>query len=347
MKQLAAAVRLYSKFKDSILREVENRFFSGFQLSFSSKSEHLLEFHGGTTAFSEYKESCLFNKVDANTKFDLASLSKALFTTPLIYSLFEKKSIAESTLLSSFFPAIKREITIKSMLNHTSGLPSYIPFYKEIESTLFIEERKSETVRKISEISEVFPPVYSDLNFILLGFILEIIFKQNLAEIWDDFLVENKIPKRLDFAPSGITENVASTMYSEVRKNPVCGFVEDENCYFYGHLAGHAGLFGSAESVVGYLNLLMEQPFFEKWFLALDGAGFDRPEGNSSNYGTKAKSYQRGHLGFTGTAFLMDIKSKSVTAFLTNRTHPYPEKPDWRNRIKELRQLVFDGTLNL
>ena len=279
-------------------------------------------------------------KINDSTQFDLASLTKAIVTVPLFYSLFASKEILPSDEISRFFGGSGKEITLYELLSHTSGFPAWLPFYKLVSAGKSLEERKKETEKIIFEhkTSEK-TKCYSDLNYLLLGFILEKIFNQPLDLIFRDFNKINGLDSRLTFDPENETPETA---FSEMRKVFPERSVEDENSWFLGGKTGHTGLFGSASEIVSYFDKLLKTPWFFPVAQELGFAGFDRPEGYDSNYGKSANPASFGHLGFTGTAFLIDPDRKIIAALLTNSTHPVPDKPERKERIKKTRQRFFD-----
>jgi len=324
-------------FFSKLNQEYLNNFFSASQWSVLINSK-IIE-NGFLGFLTEKREK----KIDETTFFDLASLTKPLFTATVFYYLFYKQEIDFNDKISKFLP-IKKDISILKLLNHTSGLPPYIPFFEQIKNT---SEKKLKIITKIENCSLKKGKIYSDLNFILLGFILEKIFNTNLKSIYQEFLIQTKINTKINFANPPLLPNKAvATMFSKTRNKVLQGEVEDENAFFLNKEAGHAGLFGNALEIAKYINKLLNKDWFCHFLDKLDGAGFDRADTADSNYGTKANSKSLGHLGFTGTAFFFNTKQKKISVFLTNRTHPTPQKPNSKQRIKQLRQLFFDTFFN-
>jgi len=318
-----------------IKEEMGQSFFTAVQYAFFKDGEQYEEYHDGF--LTEKKEE----KVSGDTMFDLASLTKALFTVPVFYYLFEKRIAYPEDLIGKYLPEITRKVSIFDLLSHKSGFPAYMEFFDQ-DSIDSYAERKESAIYIVDGITENHPPVYSDINYILLGFVLESLFKKRIDKIWDLFLDEIKYPhKNIVFAPTMLDRSAtAATGYSKIRSSVCHGEVEDENCAYFGNIAGHAGLFGSAVEVGRYLSHIMNQGWF-KWHVK-KGAGFDRPEGDNSNYGKKAVPEMLGHLGFTGTSFLINLKENRAGVILTNRTHPDVNKNNWKERIKKVRQAVFD-----
>ena len=307
---------------------------SAYQYAFL-KEGRLSGGYGGTFDFDSSE------KINDLTQFDLASLTKAIVTVPIFYTLFASEELSPDEKIFRFFSGAGREITLYELLSHTSGFPAWLPFYELVPAEKSLEERKKEVEKIIFEHQTAGrTKCYSDLNYLLLGFILERIFSQPLDVIFEDFCSSNDLHSRLTYHPAGRTPKTA---FSKLRNGFPEKTVEDENCWFLGGITGHAGLFGSAAEVVGYFDGLIKTDWFLPAAQKLDFAGFDRPEGNDSNYGRSAKSSCSGHLGFTGTAFLIDPETKTIAALLTNSTHPTPDKPERKERIKKARQQFFDA----
>ncbi|MGI6393175.1 MAG: serine hydrolase domain-containing protein [bacterium] len=317
--------------------ELKGKLFSALQWSYFGK-ERVLEGFKGSYSF---EESSLISKT---TLFDLASLTKVIFTLPLLYYLIHKKEVSPTDKISKFFKEYSNEISILELLSHTSGLPAWAPFYEIIDGTLSLEKRKKEVGNKIFSLKTSNKlKCYSDLNYIVLGFLIEKVLSMPLDEAFEWFKGENGLNFDLTFTP---TTQTPLTAFSKVRNLFPSTSVEDENCHFLGGRCGHAGLFGSSSSVAGYFCALLNLKWFEREAKLLSYAGFDFPEGDDSNYGKNVANLSVGHLGFTGTALLINLENREVAVLLTNCTHPKPEKNQRKERIKKCRQLFFDETIN-
>ena len=279
-------------------------------------------------------------KICGLTQFDLASLTKAVVTVPVFYSLIAAEELRPDEKISRFFGDCGRNVTVYELLSHTSGFPAWLPFYELVPAEKTSEERKKEVIKIIFEHeTSVRTKCYSDLNYLLLGFILEKIFSQPMDVIFENFKKINSLNSGITYSPK---EKTPKTAFSKLRNAFPEKNVEDENSWFLGGRTAHAGLFGSASEVVNYFDGLLKTQWFLPVAQKLGFAGFDRPEGDDSNYGKSADPESFGHLGFTGTAFLIDPDKKTIAALLTNSTHPTPDKPERKNRIKKIRQRFFD-----
>lgn len=319
--------------------ELTGGFFSAVQYAVADRSGLVGETAEGLTAFDGGAP------VTARTMFDLASLTKALFTAPACYLLFDRGLARPDDTLDLFFPG-QRPVPLLRLLNHTSGYPAYLEFFRD-ETAKRYDDRRAAVLARIAALPGIEPPVYSDLNFILLGFVLEKVLSEPLDAVWGELLDEANFPQgEIVFAKRPLLkQHTAATMFSTVRGRVCHGEVEDENCRYLGAMAGHAGLFGAAGSVASYLMKLLDKPWFRTRIDLLGGAGFDRPRGIDSHYGRTAHARTVGHLGFTGTAFLLDPEKGRAAVVLTNRTHTDPDKEHWRDRIKSVRRELFEVLL--
>lgn len=312
----------------------------------------LLVSKSGSVIFNKtYGTANIFAKqpLTHETVFDLASLTKPLATSLAVMILIQENKLkldqTIGTIIASLKNSPKSEIKIKHLLSHTSGLPDYRPYYLKI-CKLLAKSRK-ETLRKylineplISSVGE--KTIYSDLGFMVLDWVIETV---------SGFRLDRFITRKA-YQPLGLTDlffidlenKIPEKMYAATEKCPwrnllLNGMVHDENAFTIGGISGHAGLFGTAESVHKLLIELLnsyrgvsQKNIFDKNLVRqfLDrktedarALGFDVPskEGSScGNFFTKAATV--GHLGFTGTSFWMDLNQMIIVILLTNRIHP-------------------------
>lgn len=223
--------------------------------------------------------------VTQNTIYDLASLTKPLITTLLTVIFAERKVLDLSAPASSYLEELrvgdKQTITLMQLLTHRSGLPAWRPLYLETQNRTDVVTTIAHTPLENLHNKESLPVVvYSDLNFILLGFILE-----RLAGIRLDLLAQKEI-----FQPLGLTKTffnpapelqrqIAATEFGQTherktvaqmkivcpvsapdsesnnklhplrRKHLLWGEVHDGNAWFMEGVSGHAGLFSTAQEV--------------------------------------------------------------------------------------------------
>jgi len=312
------------------------------------------------------------------TIFDLASLAKVIATTTLAMRLMEDRRLHLSDQLSAWLPewrgADRDAVTVQHLLTHTSGLPAWLPLYRTLAGR---EEFQPELSRLPLEYAAGTKAVYSDLGFILLGFILadaagaplDVQFGGLVRALQADrpqphaaVLGEREAPPPdyLGFRPPAAWRpQIAPTGIDAWRGRLLVGEVHDENAWALGGVAGHAGLFGTAAGVGLFARPLLGAR------LALGGnRGLARPEtlgvftrrpggaaGSralgwdtmlpTSSCGRRMSSAAFGHTGFTGTSLWCDPAAGLYVVFLTNRVHPSRAN----DLINQVRPAVHDAIM--
>jgi CubicO group peptidase (beta-lactamase class C family) len=253
-----------------------------------------------------------------DTWFDLASLTKVLFTTPTLLQLVVQDRIALDDKLVVAIPdlrqyeshAAERQLTFRQCLSHQTHLPPVEPLY-----TFGLEPT---TLRAfiLQHAWRHGPPVYSDINFMLLGIAIERIAGCLLGAL--------PLPPGLGWRPA--PAETAATERCTWRGRVMRGEVHDENAFALGGAAGHAGLFGTIDGVLDAAQRLLQA--VEPWQAqmrtrqsATRCLGWEaRHEGWSG--GNACSDATIGHTGFTGTGMWIDFRRGLSWALLTNRVHP-------------------------
>lgn len=313
-------------------------------------------------------------KIEAriDTIYDLASLTKPLVTGLLCAKLIEKGEINLNDKISQYFSEFdtdeKREITIENLLTHTSGFNAWKPFYLLPNSLIDEAKYLGMTDKRINKfVLEAIAQtplinalnekvVYSDLNFILLGFLVESIYQYDLNNIFTGEIVTRLQLLRtfiggLDTLRKEIAANEKGNEFekqtcieqvyeipnpqSQFRNHIIWGEVHDGNCYFMNGVSGHAGLFSTAEETFkiaqqflpNYTKILKPETCelfrtnFTKGMNEARSIAFqlaETPESTASNALSKDSF---GHLGFTGTSLWIEPETERIFILLTNRTH--------------------------
>ena len=293
-----------------------------------------------------YATGCLAYEPSApratlETIYDLASLTKVVCTTTLAMRLVDRGRVALDAPLSAFLGGWRGDgreaATIGDLLSHASGLPAWLPLYEACRGREAFE-------RAICGTPLAYPPrstsVYSDLGFILLGFVLEDLSGSGLARQCEDLRFTD-----LGFTVApGDLARTAPTQRDDWRGRLLRGEVDDRNAHALGGAAGHAGLFGTARGVGAFARRLMRglegdeaalgvAPRTLLHFtsrLAIPGTsralGWDTMLPTSS-CGTRLSPRAFGHTGFTGTSLWIDPERRLYAVLLTNRVHPAPGDP--------------------
>ena len=250
--------------------------------------------------------------------FDLASLTKVLFTTPTILHLVSQGHVTLDDPLTRAIPdlrqyhrdAAERRLTFRQCLCHQTHLPAVEPLY-----TYGLDPN---TLRAfiLQRVWQAGPPVYSDINFMLLGIAIERLTGCNLADM--------ELPPGLAWHPDP-SETVA-TERCTWRGRVMRGEVHDENAFALGGAAGHAGLFGTIDGVLDAARRLLQGvdawlPELRTRQTATRCLGWEaRHEGWSG--GNACSEETIGHTGFTGTGMWIDFAHGLAWTLLTNRVHP-------------------------
>ena len=334
----------------------------------------LVSRRGDIEFFHPYGISNVFTQkpVTTQTVFDLASLTKPLATTPAVMALTSRSLLTLDQplgdLLKDFDGTDKAPINVRQLLNHTSGLPDYHPYYIDIRR-LPAEKRREAIRLAVCETPLAHPigqkVVYSDLGFMILGWVVEAVSGKRL----DQFVAE-EVYRPLGLNADGhsglsFIDLAAPVRFADVAATEICpwrqrlleGTVHDDNAHVMGGIAGHAGLFGNARAVhdmvaalwsahsgrnpAGLFPADLVQVFLQ---CAKDGGrplGFDAPSPQGSSSGCFFSSATVGHLGFTGTSFWLDLERSIIVVLLSNRVHPHRDN----DRIKNFRPKIHDAVM--
>jgi CubicO group peptidase (beta-lactamase class C family) len=276
--------------------------------------------------------------MQADTWFDLASLTKVLFTTPRILEHHVNGVLNLDDPLTRVLPDLRqydsecweRKVTFRQCLGHLTNFPAVEPLYTYGQDAqllrAFILQREWRSVA----------PVYSDINFILLGLALERIEGCSLRDM----------SAGKGFAFSARPELSAATEWCTWRHRIVCGEVHDDNCHALKG-AGHAGLFATADSVLDYAQGLLSKSLYSNAVHEL----IETPLSPSRTHGWQKQhkgwsggeccsDKTIGHTGFTGTGLWVDLETNRAWTLLTNRIHPSRHT---NSGIVELRRAVADA----
>jgi CubicO group peptidase (beta-lactamase class C family) len=270
------------------------------------------------------------------TWFDLASLTKVLFTAPAILRLVAEGRFRLDDVLATAIPDLRqydpaapeRHLTFRNCLSHQTHLPAVEPLYTYGQDPATLRAFILQRVWKAG------PPVYSDINFMLLGIAIERLTGRPLSE--------QPLADGLSFRPQ--QELTAATERCTWRGRVMRGEVHDENAFALGGAAGHAGLFGTADGVLDAALGLLQSPDPQ-----LGGQRTPQSQTRTLGWeirhdawsgGTACSADTIGHTGFTGTGLWIDFGRGVAWTLLTNRVHPTRHRD---TGILELRRAIGDA----
>jgi beta-N-acetylhexosaminidase len=320
----------------------------------------------------DYKKS---KPVSAETVYDLASITKVLATTQAVMFLQSRGELDLSNTLGDYLPELKgtnkANLKLKDVLTHEAGLKAFIPHYihtvqagqwrgdyykpsvqpgftRPVANDMFGRDALRDSIWSWTVKSDLLPRptkyVYSDLTMYFMQAVVERIVNQPLDEFLDQNFYSPLGLKTLTFNPLAKMpmDNIAPTENDVAfRKRQIQGYVHDPGAAMYGGVAGHAGLFGTANDLAVMMQLMLNKgtygdislmnPEIVEAFtkrqssMSRRGWGWDKPEPEVGKGGSASKLAPKstfGHTGFTGTCVWADPENQLVYVFLSNRVYP-------------------------
>ena len=314
--------------------------------------------------------------VQSSTIYDLASLTKPLVTVTSILLLIQRAKVALEDSIQQVLVELEGtpigEATVRDLLTHRSGLPGWRPLYERLEARGMTpgysggnQSIREAVLSMIRDEPLIYVrgehSVYSDLGFMLLGFLVERLSGMALDRWCEEAIARPIGADPLLFRPVAgggqslpDASRIAPTEQDVWRHRLLRGEVHDENAASMGGVAGHAGLFGTAESVLavsgawlrGYhgRESILEEKFVRQFTTRQESVsrsswalGWDTPSAPSSS-GACFSERSFGHLGYTGTSLWIDPLCELEVVLLSNRVHPTRKN----EKIKVFRPFIHD-----
>jgi CubicO group peptidase (beta-lactamase class C family) len=270
--------------------------------------------------------------VTSDTWYDLASLTKVLCTVPLLLDLIAVGRLDPRAPLRDLLPEVAwlqdrpnlGDVSVLQLATHSSGLPAWQPLY-----TLGLDRSTLLTKLLYTRVGPPGPIVYSDLGYMLLGYLLERLSGQSLEVLAGELFARLDVQDCLGFRP---LSEAAPTENCRWRGRVLRGEVHDENAFALGGLAGHAGLFGTLRGVSGFARCVLDGQVRLVDYMAQEHA-HDPATGERRGFGWSLMApgwsggdlmsrHSIGHTGFTGTGVWVDLDRQRASVLLTNRVHP-------------------------
>lgn len=306
-----------------------------------------------------------------DTIFDLASLTKVIATTTLAMRAIDEGSLHLEDAVARWIPewtaSDRQEVTIRDLLSHSSGLTAYLPYFRDCTG-------RPEFQPAIAASPLEYPlrtkSIYSDLGFMLLGFVLEDA-ERKASHHWPGAtdpscaldvqfrrIASYITPEPLTYRPPRAWRpRTAPTEHDPWRGRTLVGEVHDENTWALGGVAAHSGLFGTAGAVGAFARAVLHtihgatvlaRPETMRRFIArrTEIPGSSRALGwdtmlPTSSCGTLMNPTAIGHTGFTGTTLWIDWERDLYVVLLTNRVHPTRENL----AIRQIRPRFHDSVV--
>ncbi len=277
-----------------------------------------------------------------DTIFDCASLTKVIATTSSLMKLFEQGKFGLNDKITKYIPEFqggKSDITIRNLFTHFSGLQPDVPLTP-------VWSGYQHGMQLAYTFAPAGPPgvryVYSDINFLLLG---ELVHRLS-GQLVSDYSRRNiflplGMKETMFQPPASLIPRIAPTERLNKTGPPLRGVVHDPTARYMGGVAGHAGLFSTADDLARFAQMMLNRgeldgvrvvspSTIEKFTEPqsppdqpiLRGLGWDMDSPNSLNRGELFPIGSFGHTGFTGTSIWIDPSSKTYVILLANTVHP-------------------------
>lgn len=273
-------------------------------------------------------------KLEVNTLYDMASLTKVICTTTILLKLIEESKINIDTPLHQYLPEFSDEkVTIRELLTHTSDINPFIPNrdqlnQMELKSAILDLESGSNRGKKV---------VYTDTGTVLLGFLIEKFYQRPVHDVFIE-----KILTPLDMTDSKFSrldiERVAPTEVNK-KRGLIKGEVHDPKAFVLGKHCGSAGLFSTTSDVIKFSEMIFNKGRYH----GIQFLQESTVNSLSQNYAPKADKprslgwdlieyenrYILYHTGYTGTFMILDVIAQEGFIFLSNRVHPVDNRDSY------------------
>ena len=264
--------------------------------------------------------------LQTDMSYDLASVSKVVGTGTVMIDLVLSGQVELDALLIDYYPDFKgpgsTTLTIRQLLTHTSGIDPFI----ENRHNLAYDELRAALNQVTVTSDKTFH--YTDVNFILLGFMLEEIYGQDLADILQDRVFK---PFNMHHTSFVAPDKTVATAWNLPK-----GLVHDPKAQVLGRHTGSAGLFSDLDDLIAFSQAYFANPVYllllkdyakanKARSLAWDLVGLE----TSAESSKKQVGQWLLHTGYTGTFILLNLKTQQAVIFLSNRVHLRDERKQW------------------
>jgi CubicO group peptidase (beta-lactamase class C family) len=359
----------FSKVDSIVISGISQRYYPCAQLLIGNQYGVLYEKSYGKLTYDENSELLKDYHL-----FDLASVTKVIATTSGIMKLYDRGDLNLDDKVIKYIPEFdnngKSNLTVRNLLLHNSGLKAWIPFYKYYKT-------KEEVLNAIYNITLDYYPetgfIYSDLNAILLGLIVEKISGKNLNDFCTEEIFKKLGMRDTRYIPDKKDLCVPTEYDTYWRNKQLQGDVHDESAAILGGISGNAGLFSNMHDLSIFMEMMLNKGKYynpysrglieERMFSESTVDLFTQKVDFKSYFNSRALGWDTkpeptkyripcgelmsdncfGHTGYTGTSVWCDKDRKIYVIFLTNRVYPNRSsegikliRPDLHNEIISL-----------
>jgi CubicO group peptidase (beta-lactamase class C family) len=318
--------------------------------------------HQGALGRFTYDENA--QAVNAETVYDVASVTKVVATTAAVMLLHQRGMIDLEMPLGELLPGfvvgrapgeLARHVKLRHLLAHSAGLPGYVEFFRTATNP-------AELLRGCLAVPIEAEPgarfEYSDPGFILLGKAVEVLTHEALPTWTAREIFQPLGMTSTGFCPPQAAKPLIAPTEEDttLRQRSIQGEVQDENAWVLKGAAGHAGLFSNVPDLIRFSREILAASANSGNARLFDAATVDYfaqrqgPEGSSralgwdtpsthSSSGRHFSQHSIGHLGFSGCSLWIDLDRRIAVVLLTNRTWPSRQT----QAIREVRPAFHDA----
>ena len=254
--------------------------------------------------------------------YDLASVSKVVGVGHLMLDLLGHGLFEMDQALAELYPPmLQKEVTLRQLLTHTSGLDPFIPHRDELDAAGLKRALENLSLREDRDFH------YTDVNFLLLGFFLEHYYDQNLDQLFEDKI----------FAPWGMSDTRFGPIGQAVPtvRGQQVGLVHDPKARVLGRHAGSAGLFSTVKDLQIFL-----QHYLTDDFAAILPRNYAISSNKTRSLAWNLEGDWLDHTGYTGTFIMFNRTRQEAAIFLSNRIYERDERAYWIAKRNEIMDLI-------
>lgn len=261
-----------------------------------------------------------------NLVYDLASVSKVVGVGTILIFLLQRGEIILDEPLSTYYAAIKdKTVTLRQLMTHTSGINPYIPNRDELD---FVGLKEAIHSIQVTEEKNFY---YTDINLILLGFMVEELYGKSLDQIFQEEIFR---PWKMTETSFGPRPEAVPTV-----KGVSSGLVHDPKAKVLGNHCGSAGLFSTLKDLEIFLYHYLKDDFAKN---LTENFSKDTTKPRSIVWNIDDEDWLD-HTGYTGPFIMVNRSTQKAAIFLTNRTYYYDDRSLWIAKRRELRDIIKEN----